>query len=327
MHIVIIQWHSSVTSALDNKNMEDTGFVAHGFVIIDAVPKNELQTGSRIYENIQDYINQSGTVLFSKRIRCNTSSDLIKALDEVLDSLENGGQIPFIHLDSHGDRDNIRLPNGSYWGWDVIFDQFRKINIASRNNLFVASSACESAYAYNAADHITKECPVLGLFAPAKTVSAGEVQDGFAAFYKKLILERNFKKAYNAFEGATNSESFVKIFSECLFVKAAFNYLTKHCMGAGRRRGQEELLTIVKQKTNIPLNKATRKKVKEFKKSQAVNLCRFHKKFMMIDKYPENAKRFAFDAVKFEEAVRSGIINNDYTILKFLAGLKPEPLH
>ena len=326
MHIVIIQWHSSGTSALDNKNMEDTGFFAHSFVIIDAVPKNELQTGSRIYENIQDYINQSGTtVLSSKRIRCNTPSDLIKALDEVLDSLENGGQIPFIHLDSHGDRDNIRLPNGSSLGWDVIFDQFRKINIASRNNLFVASSACESAYAYKAAAHITKECPVLGLFAPAMIVSAGEVQDGFDAFYKNLLLEHNLQKASNAFKDATNSKRFVPISSQTLFVKVAFYYLTKHCMGAGRRRGQEELLTIVKQKTNIPLNKETRKKVKEFKKSQAVNLCRFHKKFMMIDKYPENAERFVFDAVKFEEEVRSGI--SEDTLLNSYAGLKPESLH
>ncbi|PKN33942.1 MAG: hypothetical protein CVU61_10905 [Deltaproteobacteria bacterium HGW-Deltaproteobacteria-19] len=47
---------------------------------------------------------------------------------------------------------------------------------------------------------------------------------------------------------------------------------------------------------------------KALKEPHAPYLIKFYRKFMMIDIYPENAKRFSFDAKSFERGVKDGSI-------------------
>lgn len=80
-------------------------------------------------------------------------------------------------------------------------------------------------------------------------------------------------------------------------------------MGKGRSNRLESVLTQAVNTVNIDVNKARKLLKKELNKPQAPNLKRFHDEFMMIDKYPENSKRFEFDAEKFERDIKSGKLN------------------
>lgn len=100
------------------------------------------------------------------------------------------------------------------------------------------------------------------------------------------------------------------IFSQYLFEKAAYDYIVNYCMGKGKKKRLEGIVTKAVNELGITPNKARKDLKKELNKPQALNLSKFHNVFMMSDIYPENKNRFKFNAVKFEREVRSGKLKN-----------------
>lgn len=285
--------------------MSSIGFHAHKFVIFDFVPDSEMQTGRSIEENLNDFINAENSDLSCERHKCETEEDFFLVIDRIKNDLTSSGIVSYVHIEGHGSKDALYFPDRQFISWSVVFQAFREINILSKNNLFFSSGACESAYAYKAAS-ITKACPVFGFLAPEKEVEAGGVNDGFIAFYKSLIKSESLNDAFSAFADATDGKKYAFIFSQHIFKKAAFNYLTQHCMGQGRKRRLESVVSQAVTETGLAVNKARKQLKSELSKPQALALKGFHEKFMMCDLYPENRERFKFDAVKFERDVRSG---------------------
>lgn len=284
--------------------MSSIGFHANGFVIIDLVPDNELQTGRTIEESILDFIAAERSSLYCERHRCNNESDVLNVLERIKNRLKHSGEIPYIHIEGHGSKEHVTLLNGSLMEWGVIFKHFREINLICKNNLFFSSGACQSAYAFKAAS-ITMACPVFGLLAPEQIVQAGSVSDGFVAFYKALISSGDLNSAFNAFAKKKNGSNYALIFSQVLFEKAARNYIEQHCMGKGLKQRIEKVISeVVNNDIDIPLKKARKLIKQNLGFPQAENIHNFHTKFMMIDLYPDNKDRFIFNAVKFEQEVR-----------------------
>ena len=285
--------------------MDSIGFHAHKFVIFDCVPDSEMQTGRSIEENLNDFINARNSNLLCERYKCESEEDYFSVIDRIKNDLISSGIVSYIHIEGHGSKEALFFPGGHSIGWSAVFEDFRTINILSKNNLFFSSGACESAYAYKSAS-ITKACPVFGFLAPEKKVEAGSVNDGFIAFYKSLIKNESLNDAFNAFAEATDGKKYAFVFSPHIFERAAFNYLTQHCMGQGRKQRLENVVSQAAEETGLPVNKVRKYIKAEFSKPQALALKGFHKTFMMCDLYPENSTRFNFDAVKFEQSVRSG---------------------
>jgi hypothetical protein len=236
--------------------MSNIGFRANGFIIIDLVPDNELQTGKAIEDNLIDFIIEEKSELYCERYKCGNASELIAELNKIKQRLVDKGEISYIHIEGHGSKETVRLPDGSFIKWSTVFELFREINILCKNNLFFSSGACQSAYAFNAAT-ITEACPVFGLLAPEQKVSAGSVQDGFIAFYRSLIKNESLNDAFDAFSEKTDSKLYALIFSQLLFEKAARKYIEDYCMGTGRRQRIENMLSeVVERKIGLPLKSA-----------------------------------------------------------------------
>lgn len=290
--------------------MENTGFYANHFVIFDFVPKEELQTGRRLEEAILDSIIQEQSESTCVRHRCPNKEDFFIELTMLEEQVRNKGIMPYIHIEGHGTRDYLALLDNTHIDWAELFDKFRCINISCGNNLFFSSGACNSAYSLGKSATIMKASPVFGILAPEKIVLAGNVEDGFTAFYRVLIRTKNLNKAFDAFTQNMNGKNYALIFADQLFKRAAYKYLTEQCKGKGKRQRLETVLSnAVEQKelSDIPI-RIIRKKLKEqLEKPQALSLAKFYKKFMLIDKHNlENNERFSFDAVEFERKVKNG---------------------
>lgn len=285
--------------------MSSLEFHAHKFLIVDLVPESEMQTGRHIEECLLDVINRQSVGIVCERHKCASDIEFVDLITNIRSDVAEKGVVPYIHVEGHGSKDSLHFPDQSSIKWTDVFEEFRKINILSKNNLFFSSGACKSAYAFKAAT-ITKPAPVFGMLAPEKEVLSGGVVDGFVAFYKSLIMSESLNEAFNAFADATNAKEYALIFSQLLFEKAAYNYLTQHCMGKGRMARLENIVSQAVVETGLPVNVARKQLKKELAKPQAPALMKFHKKFMLSELYPENAKRFPFDAAKFERDVRSG---------------------
>ena len=285
--------------------MRNIGFHANGFIIFDFAPENEMQIGRWLEEAICDSINKSEKSLFCERHRCNNADEFIAELAKLKRRINATGEIPYIHIGGHGSENHLKLLDHSYLEWSIIFEHFREINALCKNNLFFSSSACHAAYAFRAAS-ITKPSPVFGMLAPEQAVLAGDVKDGFVKFYTKLIIEGDLNKAFEGFDEAAGGKNYALIFSQLLFEKAAYQYIRQYCMGKGKRARLEKLVSCATEKTGLPPKKLRKQIKKEIFGSQALALSKFHRQFMLIDKFPENSERFTFDAVKFEKRVRDG---------------------
>lgn len=285
--------------------MNSIEFHAHKFVIIDLVPAGEMQTGRHIEECLLDAINEQSSEILCDRHKCESVAEFNDLVAKTKSDVAEKGFVPYIHIEGHGCKDSLHFADQSSIGWMHVFDEFREINILSKNNLFFSSGACESAYAFRAAT-ITKPVPVFGMLAPEKEVLAGCVVDGFIAFYKSLIRSESLNEAFKAFSDAASAKEFALIFSQHLFEKAAYKYLIQHCMGKGRQARLENTVSQAVIETGLPVKIARKRLKKELSKPQASALIKFHEKFMLCDMYPENKERFPFNAVKFEKDVKSG---------------------
>ncbi|WP_373020945.1 hypothetical protein [Thiomicrorhabdus sp.] len=288
--------------------MRKIGFKAHGFIIFDFVPENELQTGIQLYNNLRDFINIESSDLFCEKYRCQNKTDFLQILNKLKQRVKEKKEIPYIHIEGHSTKKELKLLDNSRIEWSEIFGHFREINILAQNNLFFSSGACEAAHSFKSSS-IKKACPIFGLLAPEKKVSAGEAIDGFIEFFRSLISSDSLSDALNNFSNSTDSQKFSLIFSSEIFKSAACNYIRENCMGQGRNKRLERLLTEAKEKKpDEPIRKLRKALKKELYGPQALHLKKLHDTFLIIDIFPNNAQRFIFHAVKFEKAVRDGNI-------------------
>ncbi|MFZ6723551.1 hypothetical protein [Undibacterium sp. Ji49W] len=282
--------------------MSDIGFSADKIVIIDLTSDSELQTGRAIEENVVDFISEEQSRLVCEREKCKSEQDFRAVISRIKTDLIVKDQIPLIHIEGHGSKDSLFFPDHSSIAWSTVFELLREINILSKNNLFFACGACESAYALKGAS-ITKASPVFGLLAPEKVVRAGDVADGFIAFYKSLIKNGSLNTASNALASATNAKNFAFIFSYYLFKNAVSAHKAKHRTGRGKQERLEEVLSEAVDKIGSDVN-GLRKQLKSILPAvERQKLLEFYQIFMMCDLYPENAERFKFDELDFEAGV------------------------
>ncbi len=283
-----------------------TGFRANQIIIIDAVPEGELQTGRQLETLIIDLLNCSDTPLTVKRVTCQTGLEVSNELSVVLSQLQESKIVPIIHFEGHADREFLELPHGEKLPWSEIFATLRKINILCCNNLFVSSGACHSAWAIKHVS-IWDACPVYAFLAPREEISAGNVFEGFSAFYNSLLVCDTLDEAHDALLESTPPNAFSFFDSFYIFKRAAKFYLKKECRGKGRRLRQERLLSGALN-NHGELNKQKARKVikNKLRESYAPQMARIYQKFLVVDVCPENKTRFPFDPRAFELQVLNG---------------------
>jgi hypothetical protein len=111
-----------------------------------------------------------------------TTSHLTNEIVEIRDQLKATGQIPLIHIETHGRSDGLELANG-FLSWFALKEILREINILCRLNLLLVISACHGENFVRVV-RLSERSPVWGCLGPRTTISAGKLLDGFQAFYK-----------------------------------------------------------------------------------------------------------------------------------------------
>ncbi|MDQ7057525.1 MAG: hypothetical protein Q9N62_03390 [Ghiorsea sp.] len=288
-------------------------FQTNAFFIVDVVPEGELQTGISIDDILSDKISYEKRLqkynITCERKKVLNECELFKFLKSIQCKTKRGDVYPYIHIEGHGSEEGLVMLNGSLVSWVKIFSSLREINILCKNNLFLSSGACKSAHAFKAAE-ISKEVPIYGLLAPEQEISAGEVVDGFSAFFKAW-LSQGLEKGIKEFSSSVDGKNFSLIFAQTLFERAAYKYLKDQCSGKGKAIRTEKLLSQLMKNKDIPITEARKLVKKELKRPQAPYLQNFYNKFMMVSHYPELDNRCNFKAYVFEKAVQSGKISLD----------------
>jgi hypothetical protein len=208
------------------------------FWIKSLAPSEEGFT-RRVLDDLEPFLASLGVpfVPFNPQ----TTSDLLAVLDEIAAMAEAGAR-PMIQFDTHGNKEAglYLIPSQEFVGWDLLADKLRRINIATGNNLCVISAACFGFYIVKQ-NALNKQVMFYIMIGPPDEISFGYVEDILFRFYKDVFTLENIVDAYNT-HLAPNMQLF---HSEKLLMVAMARYFRFNCMGEGRRKRIEYLVSEI----------------------------------------------------------------------------------
>jgi hypothetical protein len=191
--------------------------------------------------------------------------------------MAHSGLRPIVHLDTHGNAENgIKIiASGEYVLWPDLVDRFRKINIATGNNLCVISGAC---YSMNAVWQVklSEPCPFFMLIAPEYEVSSGFLEDKIFRFYSSAFDSLEIFAAYTENLAPTLSLHH----SERMLAHSLKKYIKDYCIGKRGEARREELLTKViaaGKAANRHEMRKRRSEIKNFTRPRQEMIVRFAK--------------------------------------------------
>lgn len=163
-------------------------FHNNAVVILDCLGVDDLKTGRRLEESINDMSSALGRPAYCVRKRISSHAQLYAELKVVEQSCRMGVTKPVLHFEGHGDPVKGLLISGSgeYVGWDALTALLSVLNRACRNNLGVVLASC-NGYAITKLVRINAPSPYHFLLAPNSEVSAGELYAVLTEFYREII--------------------------------------------------------------------------------------------------------------------------------------------
>lgn len=214
-----------------------TEFLNTSIFIIDGLKDNEMQTGRRLYDDMDCYKKYSETpsVKYKKVL---TREDLLRLFSEIREYCKNGG-FPILHFEFHGDKEK-----GVYIGneqenipWAELVESLREINIISRNNLGVVMAGCHSIYALMQVGPL-EPTPFYFLLGCERAIGSGELEENIARFYKKLFDGDSLSEAMKVVVGKLPA-----FLAEKEFIAAMVEYFRNQSRGKGKDVRVERTVT------------------------------------------------------------------------------------
>jgi len=173
-----------------------TGHIQH-IVIIQSLVGERL-TGTELYEDCIrrriDLQNLNFTHAFYNVDSQQSLTDLLGHYGNVAANYENG---LVIHLEMHGDENlsGLVLSNGQLITWLELVDLFRKINLDTRNNLYVTMATCNGRYMYTAVDPNLKS-PYAAYISASMKVPNDQIAEVFFALFDNVLDNANLLTSY-----------------------------------------------------------------------------------------------------------------------------------
>lgn len=236
-------------------------FSCNSVIWLSSVPVNEQGPTRRMTEDMETIAQQIGFGF--QRIDINSTDQLIKLLEELTFNAHKHNMRPMLHIDMHGCEENGLLISSAnkYVSWEVLAEHFRKLNVATGNNLCVVGAACFSLRAVMPI-RLNQPTPFFILLAPEKEVNIGFLERNVTAFYRSLLESGSIDYAYSMHL----SDEFKYVHCEKILFIVVARYILRGCKGKLGEERRERLLSEVflqgMEKSNKNL-KLVRNKIKQ----------------------------------------------------------------
>jgi hypothetical protein len=173
-------------------------------IIIQSLPLTERQTGTEIHD---DYLVRHAWLdpnLSVELLSITTKEEFIDSLTKIEKDTKSGTYLPFIHFETHGGIDGICLASGEYVRYKEFIGIIRKININTKNNLFISVGACWGGRIQFVTD-IRKPCPFRGFIGPMEEIYDEDLVISFSTFFAELLKTNDFDLAIKRLNQSNNS--------------------------------------------------------------------------------------------------------------------------
>ncbi|MGB6537114.1 MAG: hypothetical protein WBF58_14255 [Xanthobacteraceae bacterium] len=214
-----------------------SGLTVNSLLWISSLEPSDRGTTDRVHDDLQPYLVSIGLPFHA--VEPKSASELLAGLDAIAKRARDGLR-PIIHFDTHGSkRDGLCIAaSREFVPWQKLVEVLRPINVATGNNLCVVSAACFGLHAIMAI-HIDNPAPFFALVAPENTVSFGFVEQRTVPFYEAVFKGLDVVSAHEKHL----APDFKLFLCEKMLLVGLTKYVRNYCMGKGRDKRIEELLT------------------------------------------------------------------------------------
>lgn len=242
--------------------------------------------------------------------QCQTKEKLKNTFRDIEGKAKDSGDVPIIHIESHGSRSGIRLESGGEFTREELSGWFCRINVACQNNLMVFLASCSGGFtATTFLDFLTKEgkeqrAPMLAFIGPNKDITLGHLHPKIEAFYTTLLKKekRDLYKAVEVLNDGVNSS--MAQFFYCTGVQVFHDFMEQYIAGdmAGRLKDRQSFLAYIEgikaqffDKKGFPADEVA---VRQFVLTSLDEdiyrgmLNEIWTNYFMVDLYPDNRSRF-----------------------------------
>lgn len=174
----------------------------YGVIVIESLPADELQTGTRLYNDLLQFKPLIDREFFAELHVVKTREEFFSELQHILNELEDTTMIS-IHIEAHGGETGIQLAFGEIITWRELHDVLRPINIKLLGLLPVAIATCYS-FPFTWSIDITQRSSFKTVVFTKRDMTAGEIERGFLAYYDSFSNLLDFNKALNAIQNEVN---------------------------------------------------------------------------------------------------------------------------
>ena len=254
--------------------------IVNSLVFVESLPDSEHHTGRYLEEDLAAELDLSKV---HHEYHAVTSPDeLLAVLSDLRDRAKHGLR-PILHIDTHGSQDGLHLVGGLV-RWNEVVAACRAINRETANNLVACFSACYGLRAI-LEGNITELTPFFAVVGPEATITGGELETEFAAFYRTVFSSGDMVTA------AANLSSMKVYYAEKALTISYARYVREGCMGVGKRTRVERLVTDYRTAQPTGSIRTARRAIKKMIKPTVGQFERYKRRFLMSD-HPANAGRF-----------------------------------
>jgi hypothetical protein len=264
--------------------------------IIQSLPNNELNTGSKLKEDIETYNSAYGRKLSIELLDAKNKNEFLSLIKQLKEIAIYEKFYPILHIEAHGssDQQGIILQSKEFVSWIDLKPYLINLNIATRLNLLVVFSLC---HGFHFASQLTPvdRAPCFGLVGPISTLAGPELLRGFSAFYQEVFKSQSAGMALEKLNATSMKDNIKYSFSTAtvFFFIAYQNYINSHCTNKSYvDRVRNIRKKLKKESRNFIEIPSIRKLKRSLISSQKEFFETFKLKYFMIDLFPENKNRF-----------------------------------
>ncbi|VVS95375.1 hypothetical protein [Desulfoluna spongiiphila] len=273
--------------------------------IIESLRPGDLETGKSLYNEVLLPVAQRESSL-KISLECPTNkSEFFEILNKIKNEA-NSGLYPIIHFECHGSENGLQLTSGEIVEWDHLRKFLIQINIASHLNTVIVVAACNGIHLINVSMKMDR-APFWAVIGPTEEISQNLIDRDFKAFYTTFFETLSGDEAVKALNA--NSPNGKRLYhfrsAPALFIRAFKQFYKTQCIGKGKKKRIENLLTMSLTIPKIQQNGITwaRNQIKTSLKDEDYSNIR--DRYFMIDLYPENSDRFDINFNNIIEQIES----------------------
>jgi hypothetical protein len=282
-------------------------------VVLESLPANQRKTGKWLYDNvlIPHAATQPDFVVHYNLVR--GKDHFLAALKAVEEQMIDIAHRPIIHIEAHGDRDQIFFADGSSIEWDELRSTLTRMNMKSQFNLFLVMAMCEGWWSSRLLLPF-EPAPAWGVLGPTVRVRDVDLRDAMEAFYREIFNSFGALPAVEAMNQHLPADDWKFLFmpAEMLFCMAFRRYVQEATPENLQARENEIVAHFARGKGayDVRATMQARVQAREMLRNnhrEFFEKCR--REFFMLDEIPDNADRFrvSYQICAEGNAISSGV--------------------